>query len=63
MNKTTTKASIRAEIDRLDAQIMSLAKEYIALPICPANQKEHTRILNEQCEAINQKKNLRKLLR
>lgn len=64
MSQTTaTKATIKEVIKGLDAKINRLAKEYTALPICPANQKEHIRILNDQCDAIREVRNLKKMLK
>lgn len=64
MNQTkTTKATIRDEIKRLDTEILRLAKEYIALPVTKGNIPEHQRILDEQCAAIREKRNIQKLLK
>jgi len=64
MSQTTaTKATIRDEIKRLDTEILRLAKEYIALPVTKGNISEHQRILEEQCAAIKEQKEIKKLLR
>lgn len=57
------KIKVLEHIQLLDAKIIRLAKEYTDLPICPANQKEHIRIVNEQCDAISEQRHLKKLLK
>lgn len=47
------------KIDELESEVFRLAKKFLAEPICPANQKYHTAVLDEQCEAIRKLRELK----